>query len=54
MIEHPAVIVEVVLPLDATVNGIGEFPIEGRANPLFPFLMRGDGGILTKGEKVNS
>ena len=23
-------------------------------NPLFPFLMRGDGGILTKGEKANS
>ena len=24
------------------------------ANPLFPFLMRGDGGILPKPEKANS
>ncbi len=27
---------------------------EVNINPLFPFLMRGDGGILTKGEKANS
>lgn len=27
---------------------------EVKANPLFPFLMRGDGGILTEGEKANS